>query len=57
MNYRKRQLNDKTKEHISCSAKSSEILSTLSSLLHTAPTAHILHFYHGEGAAFQNARL
>jgi len=33
------QLNDKTKEHFSCSAKNSEKLSALSSLLHTAPTA------------------
>jgi len=39
MNYKKQQLNDKTKEHFLCSAKSSEKWSTLSSLLHTAPTA------------------
>jgi len=37
MNYKKQQLNDKTKEHFSCRAKSAEKLSTLSSLLDTAP--------------------
>jgi len=39
MNYRKQQLNDKTKEHFSCSAQSSEKLSTLISLLNNAPAA------------------
>ena len=57
MNYRKQQINDQAKEHFSLSAKSSEKLSTLSGLLHTASTAYIKFCFHGEGAAFRNARL
>src|SRR6218665_1196269 len=40
MNYRNKQLNDTANEHFSCSANSSERLSTLSSLLNTASTAY-----------------